>query len=312
MTADKELKAFIDRILRMKEEQDAISADIRDIYAEAKMQGYDKTAMGKVVAHLRKIEKAGPSAADEQAMVFDTYLEAYERASGTSFASHTHETDHDPETGEVFDDVIIINERDKRGNRLTVTVDSRVAAILNTPSDAPHTSVSTVTPPPVTVKEEVSDGLLQNSPETANETPKQVYGDSVDFATAKPSQSVDIPVGGDKPLMIDGSDEQRPAASHSPEQAPEDTAPHGDADNASVEGVNPIGETSSPAANVGGDHEVAEQGHRAEAGEFVNHAPAHKPLRPHCLRPGQPDCGGYGDKTCHACLVAARTSGEAA
>lgn len=102
MTADAQLKAFIDRVLRLKEEQDTLSADIREVYAEAKMSGYDKTVMGKLVAYLRKIEKAGPDAAEEAEAVFDTYLTAYQRASGTQIAiAHTHE-EFDRETGEIL------------------------------------------------------------------------------------------------------------------------------------------------------------------------------------------------------------------
>jgi uncharacterized protein (UPF0335 family) len=60
---------------------------------------------------------------------------------------------------------------------------------------------------------------------------------------------------------------------------------------------------------AGGDYVTAE----ANKGlGLVKVSETRQPLRPNCLRPGQPDCGGYGDKTCHACLVAARNTGEAA
>lgn len=103
MSADAKLKAYIDRVLRLKEEQDTLGDDIREVYAEAKAEGYDKTVMGKLVAHLRKVQKAGEGAVSEQEMVFDTYLQAYHRASGTVVATHTHEEDYDRETGEVLD-----------------------------------------------------------------------------------------------------------------------------------------------------------------------------------------------------------------
>jgi uncharacterized protein (UPF0335 family) len=103
MTADKQLKAYIDRVLRLKEEQDTIGDDIREIYAEAKAEGYDKTIMGKVVAHLRRELKKGSGAVDEAEMVFDTYLTAYRRASGTPVATHTHEENFDRETGEILE-----------------------------------------------------------------------------------------------------------------------------------------------------------------------------------------------------------------
>jgi len=90
MSADLRLKGFIDRVLRMKEEQDTLAADIREVYAEAKGEGYDKTAMGELVSHLRKVEKKGADAVAEKQSVFDLYLDAYERASGTRLATHTH------------------------------------------------------------------------------------------------------------------------------------------------------------------------------------------------------------------------------
>jgi uncharacterized protein (UPF0335 family) len=100
MSADKQLKAYVDRVLRLKEERDTIGDDIREVYAEAKGEGYDKTIMGKLVVHLRKVAKAGADAVDEAECVFDTYLQAYHRASGTPVATHTHEEEFDPATGE--------------------------------------------------------------------------------------------------------------------------------------------------------------------------------------------------------------------
>lgn len=106
MTADKQLKAYIDRILRLKEEQDALGQDIRDVYAEAKAEGYDKTVMGKLVAHLRKVLKEGDGAIAEAESIFDTYLNAYQRASGMPVAiAHTHEEEFDPITGEFVEPV---------------------------------------------------------------------------------------------------------------------------------------------------------------------------------------------------------------
>jgi len=91
MSGDGQLRAFIERILRLKEEQDSLAVDIREVYAEAKGSGFDKTAMGQLVAHLRKIEKVGADAVEEGQTVFDMYLDAYRRATGTAIATHTHE-----------------------------------------------------------------------------------------------------------------------------------------------------------------------------------------------------------------------------
>lgn len=89
MSADARLRSLIDRILRLKEEQDTIGEDIKEIYAEAKGDGYDKTAMGSLVSELRK---KGKDAAkfEEASSMLDLYREAYERASGTAVATHTH------------------------------------------------------------------------------------------------------------------------------------------------------------------------------------------------------------------------------
>jgi uncharacterized protein (UPF0335 family) len=93
MSADLRLKGFIDRVLRLKEEQDTLADDIREVYAEAKGEGYDKTAMGDLVSHLRKVEKKGADAVAEKQTVFDLYLDAYHRASGTPIATHAHAPD---------------------------------------------------------------------------------------------------------------------------------------------------------------------------------------------------------------------------
>lgn len=86
MSGDAQLKSFIDRVLRLKEEQDTLANDIREVYAEAKAEGFDKTAMGQLVAHLRKKDK-NPDKLAEQSALFDLYLEAYERPSH----AHTRE-----------------------------------------------------------------------------------------------------------------------------------------------------------------------------------------------------------------------------
>lgn len=106
MTSDVQIRAFIDRILRLKEEQDTIGEDIRDIYAEAKSMGFDKTAMGNVVAHLRKVAKKGHDTVAEQGAIFDLYLCAYEGKSPHSPApARVRENieQFDPTTGEIIE-----------------------------------------------------------------------------------------------------------------------------------------------------------------------------------------------------------------
>jgi uncharacterized protein (UPF0335 family) len=53
--AAEQLRLFIERIERLEEEKKGMSDDIRDVYAEAKSQGYDAKTMRRIVA-LRKME----------------------------------------------------------------------------------------------------------------------------------------------------------------------------------------------------------------------------------------------------------------
>ncbi len=81
MTASNSAKSRMERIIRLLEQIDGIKADIRDIYAEEKSDGGDKTAMGAAITQIRKREKDRTKFDDREVMV-DAYLNA--------FASHTH------------------------------------------------------------------------------------------------------------------------------------------------------------------------------------------------------------------------------
>ena len=85
------LKSFIDRVLHLKEEEDTIKADIREVYAEMKGEGFDKTVAGQLVAHLRKVEKKGRDEVDNANAIFDLYLNEYENGTGLATRAHAHE-----------------------------------------------------------------------------------------------------------------------------------------------------------------------------------------------------------------------------
>ena len=67
-----QLRLFIERIERLEEEKKGIADDVKDVYAEAKANGYDTKTMRKVVA-LRKMEK---HARDEADALLETYRNA--------------------------------------------------------------------------------------------------------------------------------------------------------------------------------------------------------------------------------------------
>jgi uncharacterized protein (UPF0335 family) len=70
--AKDQLKSIVERIEHLEEEKKAISSDIRDVYAEAKGNGYDVTAL-RAVIRLRKQDKH--ERAEQEALV-ETYLHA--------------------------------------------------------------------------------------------------------------------------------------------------------------------------------------------------------------------------------------------
>ena len=53
-TTDQQLRLFIERVERLEEEKKGIADDIRDVYLEAKSQGYDPKIMRQIV-RLRKM-----------------------------------------------------------------------------------------------------------------------------------------------------------------------------------------------------------------------------------------------------------------
>ncbi|HXW23782.1 MAG TPA: DUF2312 domain-containing protein [Xanthobacteraceae bacterium] len=66
------LRAFVERIERLEEEKKAIADDIRDVYAEAKANGFDAKAL-RTVVRLRKLDVEERK---EQEAIVDTYLQA--------------------------------------------------------------------------------------------------------------------------------------------------------------------------------------------------------------------------------------------
>jgi len=67
-----QLKSLIERIERLEEERGTIGSDIKDVYAEAKANGFDTKILRKVIA-MRKKETAQRE--EEQSML-DVYMAA--------------------------------------------------------------------------------------------------------------------------------------------------------------------------------------------------------------------------------------------
>ena len=71
-TAQGRLKSFVERLERLEEDKAAISGDLKEVYAEAKGEGFDTKILRKVL-RLRKIDKVKR---EEEEALIDLYLSA--------------------------------------------------------------------------------------------------------------------------------------------------------------------------------------------------------------------------------------------
>ncbi len=69
-----QLKSIVERIERLEEEKQAIADDIKDVYGEAKGNGYDTKALRTII----RLRKQDASESEEQ----ETILELYKNALG--------------------------------------------------------------------------------------------------------------------------------------------------------------------------------------------------------------------------------------
>ena len=74
--AGEQLRSFIERIERLEEEKSALSGDIKEVYAEAKGNGFEPRIMRQII----KIRKMDKEALDEE----ESLLDLYKRALGMS------------------------------------------------------------------------------------------------------------------------------------------------------------------------------------------------------------------------------------
>ena len=66
------LKAFVERVERLEEEKKTISDDIRDVYAEAKGNGFDVKALRTIV----RMPKQDVDERKEHEAILETYMHA--------------------------------------------------------------------------------------------------------------------------------------------------------------------------------------------------------------------------------------------
>lgn len=70
--AQGQLRALVERIERLEEEKKSISTDIKEVYAEAKSNGFDTKALRNVIS----LRKKDADARQEEQALLDVYLAA--------------------------------------------------------------------------------------------------------------------------------------------------------------------------------------------------------------------------------------------
>jgi uncharacterized protein (UPF0335 family) len=71
-SAKDHLRAFIERVERLEEEKAALTADIREVYAEAKSSGFDTKALRAII----RMRKQDDHERMEQEALLATYMHA--------------------------------------------------------------------------------------------------------------------------------------------------------------------------------------------------------------------------------------------
>lgn len=74
------LRSFVERIERLEEEKKTIADDIKDVYAEAKGNGFDTKVLRKIIS----IRKQDQNERQEQEAILDLYLQALGMQPGDS------------------------------------------------------------------------------------------------------------------------------------------------------------------------------------------------------------------------------------
>lgn len=70
--AKDQLKSLVERIERLEEEKKAIADDIKDVYAEAKGNGFDVKALRAII----RLRKQDPNERAEHESILETYMHA--------------------------------------------------------------------------------------------------------------------------------------------------------------------------------------------------------------------------------------------
>lgn len=322
MSADTQIKSIYERWERLEGEKKAISDDLKELFAESKLAGYDGKALR--IAFNRKAKMDAATTADEHFdAVVDTYLDAL-NGSPRDARLRTRENieEFDAETGEV---------RDTKSPREAAEAVSESTAqfqanandeACETGSDQTRAEASADASDGVELVSRVVDGRTSTATsERMDETDRR--DDHLNFETCERCQgNGEIVTDWDRYKHPHEGDIGDEAVAECPDCGGEgiiDTtefapASQGEAEAPSVESAEPgiLAEDTRSDANTGGDHVTASENaatHQAGSGLVSEPRPAAHPvlvIRPHCQHPGEAICGGSGRQHCRACAAAMR------
>ncbi len=71
-SARDQLRTIVARIERLEEEKAALAADLREVYAEAKGNGFDVKALRTII----RLRKQDPNERQEEESILETYMQA--------------------------------------------------------------------------------------------------------------------------------------------------------------------------------------------------------------------------------------------
>lgn len=74
-----QLRSFVERIERLSDDKDLIAADIRDVYTEAKSQGFDVKALREII----RLRRQDPNERQEAETILEVYMQALGMLVGT-------------------------------------------------------------------------------------------------------------------------------------------------------------------------------------------------------------------------------------
>lgn len=73
--AKDQLRSFVERIVRLEEEKKTFADDIKEVYGEAKSDGFDPKALRRVVK-LQRMDQSQKAAHEEVETILETYMQA--------------------------------------------------------------------------------------------------------------------------------------------------------------------------------------------------------------------------------------------